>query len=88
MDRKDIVMLDDEAMENVSGGVITEDRALARALGNAGLRQNQVHIIKTELGYENGKQVYEVSFEFNHKVFSYMIDANNSNILKQGRGQM
>ena len=38
--------INDEVLESVSGGMLTEDEALARALKHAGLKRNQVDFVK------------------------------------------
>ena len=49
----DINKLNDEVLENVSGGTLTRDEALAKALEHAGLKRDQVDFVKRiELDYD------------------------------------
>ena len=55
--------LNDEMMEQVSGGTLTKDEALAKALEHAKLKKDQVdYVKKVELDYEHGRKIYEVTF--------------------------
>ena len=63
----------DQELEQVSGGIYTQEQAVNRALGNAGLRMDQVQNLKFEGN--------EVSFSFNHTHYSYKMDMNTGSIL-------
>lgn len=75
--------LTDDMMEQVSGGTLTKDEALAKALEHANLRRDQVdYIKKVELDYEHGRKVYEVSFYKGGYEYEYDIDAESGKVLK------
>ena len=64
--------LNEQELENVAGGVITQEEALAAALEHAQLQKEQVEFFKkVELDYEHGVKIYE-----------FDIDANSGKILK------
>ena len=71
--------VNDEMMENVAGGTLSQEEALGKALSYAGLRRDQVDFVKhVELDYEHGRKVYEVKFYQG----GIDVDAENGNILK------
>lgn len=75
--------LTDDMMEQVSGGTLTKDEALAKALEHANLRKDQVdYIKKVELDYEHGRKVYEVRFYKGGYEYEYDIDAESGKVLK------
>ena len=75
--------LTDDMMEQVSGGTLTKDEALAKALEHANLRRDQVdYIKKVELDYEHGRKVYEVRFYQGGYEYEYDIDAESGKVLK------
>ena len=75
--------LSDEMMENVAGGTLTQDQALAQALAAANLRRDQIDFIKkVELDYEHGRKVYEIKFYQGGMEYEFDIDAENGTILK------
>ena len=75
--------INDEVLENVSGGMITEDEALARALKHAGLQKNQVDFVKkVELDREHRRMVYEIKFYQGNFEYDYDVDAETGSILK------
>ena len=75
--------LTDDMMEQVSGGTLTKDEALAKALEHANLRRDQVdYIKKVELDYEHGRKVYEVRFYKGGYEYEYDIDAESGKVLK------
>ena len=70
-------------MEQVSGGTLTKDEALKKALVHANLDKDQVdYIKKVELDYEHGRKVYEITFFKGGYEYEYDIDAENGSILK------
>ena len=76
-------MLNDQEMEKVAGGMITEDEAMASALEHAGLKKSDIEFMKkTGLDYEHGRKVYEISFYKGGFEYEFDIDAENGNILK------
>ena len=75
--------LSDEMMENVAGGMLSEDEAIAKALGHAGFNKDQVDFMKRpELDYEHGRKVYEIKFYQGGMEYEYDIDAENGAVLK------
>ena len=71
--------LSDEMMENVAGGTLTQDQALAAA----NLRRDQIDFIKkVELDYEHGRKVYEIKFYQGGMEYEFDIDAENGSVLK------
>ncbi|MBQ1424156.1 MAG: PepSY domain-containing protein [Lachnospiraceae bacterium] len=75
--------LSDEMMENVAGGTLTQDQALAQALAAANLRRDQIDFIKkVELDYEHGRKVYEIKFYQGGMEYEFDIDAENGSVLK------
>lgn len=79
--------LSDEMMENVVGGLISQDQALQHALQHAGLNRGQVDFVKkVELDYEHGRRVYEIKFYKGAREYEYDIDAENGQVLKFEQG--
>jgi uncharacterized membrane protein YkoI len=75
--------ISDEMLENVAGGTLTQDEALARALQHANLRRDQLDFVKhVELDYEHGRRVYEIKFYQGGMEYEYDVDAENGAILK------
>ena len=76
-------MLNDDMMEQVSGGTLTKDEALKKALDHANLDKDQVdYVKKVELDYEHGRKVYEITFFKGGYEYEYDIDAENGKVLK------
>jgi uncharacterized membrane protein YkoI len=70
-------------MEQVSGGTLTKDEALKKALDHANLDKDQVdYIKKVELDYEHGRKVYEITFFKVGYEYEYDIDAESGKVLK------
>ena len=75
--------INDQELETVAGGTITQDQALAKALEKAGLKKEQLDFIKkVEPDFEHGRQIFEVSFYKDGFEYEFDIDAGNGNILK------
>ena len=75
--------LNDDMMEKVAGGTLTQDQALAQALAYANLDRSQVDFVKRiELDYEHGRKVYEVTFYKGGYEYEYDIDAESGKVLK------
>ena len=75
--------LNDQVMENVVGGAITEEEALAAALEKAGLKKNQIDFMKRiELDWERGRKIYEIEFYFDGFEYEFDIDAESGKVLK------
>ncbi len=58
-----------------TGGLISAEAAKSKALAHAGLTANQVTFVRSQMDWENGRQVYEVEFYTNNKEYDYEIDA-------------
>lgn len=69
----------DKPVEN-SG--ITAEKAKRIALTHAGATEDTVQRFESKLDNEDGKQVYEIEFDFNGFEFDYEIDAKSGEILK------
>lgn len=65
-----------------SAAVISNDQAKAIALQHAGLAEPDVWALKVEQGTENGRNVYEVNFDYDGKEYDYDIDAATGEIVK------
>ncbi len=75
--------LSDQELENVAGGTLTQDEALARALEHANLRKDQVDFVKRiEMDYERGRRIYEIEFYKGGFEYEFDVDAETGNILK------
>ena len=75
--------INDQELETVAGGTITQEEALAKALEKAGLKKEQLDFIKkVEPDFEHGRQIFEVSFYKDGFEYEFDIDAENGNILK------
>ena len=70
---------------NNTNAKITSDKAKEIALNHANLSQNQVSYINAYLDYDDGIQVYDVSFYVNDVEYSYEINAQNGNIVSYER---
>lgn len=56
--------------------LITEEKAVEKALAHAGLSSSQVTAVRNELEYEDGRQIYEVEFYTeDYGAYDYEIDA-------------
>ena len=64
-----------------SSGSVTRSKAETIALNHSGLERNQVRGLESELDYERGVKVYEVSFEYGRYDYEYTINANTGAIL-------
>ena len=75
--------LNDKELENVAGGTLTKDEALAKALEHASLKKDQIEFLKRiEMDYERGRKVYEIRFFQGGFEFEYDIDAETGEVLK------
>ncbi len=75
--------INDQELETVAGGTITQDQALAKALEKAGLKKEQLDFIKKiEPDFEHGRQIFEISFYKDGFEYEFDIDAGNGNVLK------
>lgn len=75
--------LNDTEMEKISGGTLTQDEALAKALEHAQLKKDQLDFVeKAEMDYEHGRKVWEIKFYQGGMEFEYDIDAESGSVLK------
>ena len=75
--------LNDTELEQVAGGTLTQDEALAKALEHAQLKKNQLDFVKKiEMDYEHGRKVWEIKFYQGGMEYEFDVDAENGNILK------
>ena len=75
--------INDQELETVAGGTITQEEALAKAPEKAGLKKEQLDFIKkVEPDFEHGRQIFEVSFYKDGFEYEFDIDAGNGNVLK------
>ena len=81
MERKDD---DDILLGSVSTSkYITSDEALAVALSDAGLAQNQIIDLEIDYDIENGVLTYEIEFKGNGKEYEYEINASKGVIERE-----
>ena len=81
MERKDD---DDILLGSVSTSkYITSDEALAVALSDAGLAQNQITDLEIDYDIENGVLTYEIEFKGNGKEYEYEINASKGVIERE-----
>ncbi len=71
------------SVSNSNGSeIITENQAQETALNHAGLKSDEVKIIKTKLDWDDGIQKYEVEFySSNNKEYDYEINAVTGEII-------
>lgn len=69
------------ASSQASSGAVTRSEAEAIALNHAGLKRNQVREFESELDYERGVKVYEISFEKDRYDYEYTVEASTGKIL-------
>ena len=74
-------ILNDNALENVTGGTLTQDEALAKALQHAGVSKPDF-VKRIELDYEHGRKVFEVKFYQGGFEYEFDIDAETGAVLK------
>ena len=75
--------INDQELETVAGGTITQEEALAKALEKAGLKKEQLDFIKkVEPDFEHGRQIFEISFYKDGFEYEFDIDAETGSVLK------
>ena len=79
---KDINKLNDEELSSVAGGLLTPDEALTKALEHAGLKRDQVNVMRVERDREYGVKVYEIKFYQGGMEFDYDVNAETGAIMK------
>ena len=84
---KEMNKLNEQELENVAGGTLSQDEALAKALEHANLSRSQVDFVKkVQMDYEHGRKVYEIEFNQGRYEYEYDVDAESGQILKFERG--
>ena len=79
--------LNDDMMEQVAGGMLTPEQALAKAYEHANIANGQVDFLKqVQLDYENGRQVYDIKFYKGGMEYEFDVDAQTGMILKYEKG--
>ena len=79
----EINKLNDNELEKVAGGTLTQDEALGKALEHAQLSRDQLDFVKkAEMDYEHGRKVWEIKFYQGGFEYEYNIDAENGKVLK------
>ena len=61
---------------------ITEEAALAAALADAGLSENDISNVEIEFDYDKGRMIYEIEFISGNFEYEYEIDALTGEILE------
>ena len=70
------------AGQSTSTGIITAETAKSKALADAGLTASQVTFVRTNLEWDDGRQVYDVEFyTADYKEYDYEIDAVSGKVL-------
>ena len=75
-------MMNEQELENVAGGQITQDEAIEAALKHANLTKDDVVMKKVKIDHEDGGLVYEVEFFHKSLEYEYDIDPRTGAILK------
>ena len=65
--------------------LLSREEAIAIALKDAGLAENQVTRLKAEFDYDDGRPEYDVEFNHNGWEYEYEIHAESGKILKQDK---
>lgn len=63
-------------------GSLTQEQALQVALQHANVTEKDIALLKTELDYEHGKEVFEFEFYVGNVEYNYTIDASTGDIIK------
>ena len=80
---ENINKLNDQDLEKVAGGTLTQEEALAKALKHAKLKKSQLDFLKkVELDFEHGRKIYEIEFYKDGFEYEYDIDAETGAVLK------
>lgn len=66
----------------IENTIITKESAKKIAISHAGAKDEKVERFRSELDYEDGKQVYEIEFDYDGFEYDYEIDAVTGDILK------
>ena len=75
--------LSKEVLEQVSGGTLTKEEALEKALKHSKLKKEEIDLLKKiELDHEHGRLIYEIKFYKDGFEYEYDVDAASGKILK------
>lgn len=66
----------------VQNTTITKESAKGIALSHAGATEDKVQRFESKQDYEDGRQVYEIEFDYSGFEYDYEIDAKSGEILK------
>ena len=64
---------------------ITKEKAKRIALTHAGASEDKIQRFESKADWEDGRQVYEIEFDFEGLEYDYEIDAKTGEILKFGK---
>lgn len=64
---------------------ITKEKAKRIALTHAGASEDKIQRLELKEDWEDGRQVYEIEFDFEGLEYDYEIDAKTGEILKFGK---
>ncbi len=79
----DMNNISDRELQQVSGGTLTQDEALAKSLEHANLRKDQIDFVKkVEMDFERGRKIYEIDFYKGGFEYEFDVDAETGTILK------
>ena len=63
-------------------GPLTQEQALQVALQHANVTEKDIALLKTELDYERGKEVFEFEFYVGNVEYNYKIDTSTGEIIE------
>ena len=72
----------DATKKPIENTTISKEAAKGIALSHAGVNENTTQRFKSKLDYEDGRQVYEIEFDFEGFEYDYEIDAKTGEIIK------
>lgn len=73
------------AQSGTSSADAGENAAISAALSHAGVKKTDATHLRAELGYENGRRVYEVEFHVGRTEYSYGVDAASLEIISSDK---
>ena len=73
------------AQSGTSAADAGENAAINAALSHAGVKKTDATHLRAELGYENGRRVYEVEFYVGRTEYSYDVDAASLEIIRSDK---
>ncbi len=69
------------SQDNKNDNILTEKKAKEIAFQQAGVAEDEAEYVKVELDFENGVQVYEISFDSGSYEYEYEIGAESGEVL-------